>query len=85
MTPSDLKLNYKNAAKTTNSHAYYFERKTMKHWGDTMSNYKVVELENHYKLIRKCPVKGGLQEPAYFEKITFRYVKRIESNTTQST
>ena len=80
MTPSDLKFNYKNAAEKTNKPAYYFERKSMKHWGDTMSNYKVIELENHYKLIRKRPVKEGLQEPAYFEKITFRYVTRIEFN-----
>lgn len=80
MTPSQLKYEVEKAG-----HArYYFTRKTMKIFGDTMKNYGVRTanvIENItekkvecWELFRKRPVKMGLKSSAYFDKETFSQV-----------
>lgn len=63
--------------------AHFFERATMKFFGDTMRNYGVrsaVVCDNlddeHlvWELYRKRPVKHGLSTPAFFDKGTFRQI-----------
>ena len=52
----------------------FFEKETMKFWGDTMSNYGVKTHKDYYELKRKNPVKNGLQTSAYFCKKTFKRI-----------
>ena len=65
--------------------SFFFSRKTMRFFGDTMKNYScssnpieiIDSLDNRrkvYALWRKTPVKQGLQETAYFDAITFKRV-----------
>jgi len=76
MTPSELKAK----VEATNTDSYFFTRKTMKFFGDTMKNYGVKEaIINTYsednvevwELYRKKPVKHGLISSAYFRKEDF--------------
>ena len=61
---------------------YFFDRKTMRFFGDTMSNYGVVTTcingVECYELYRRKPVKHGLQDSAYFDANTFRRVHPLE-------
>lgn len=66
MTPSQLKYNYENK-----KNGYFFTRDTMKFFGDTMKNYGVRTHDDCYELYRKSPVKHGIIDSAYFDKITF--------------
>lgn len=80
MTPSELKARVEAAGVDTE----FFTRKTMKFFGDRMSNYGCRDgglVDTHaeaniavWELYRKRPVKYGLQGPAYFCKQTFRQV-----------
>ena len=64
--------------------SYYFDRSSMKFFGDTMSNYYVpkstVKIESYsgmfecYELQRCKPVKHGLCASAYFDINTFERV-----------
>ena len=83
MTKSELRA----AVKATGSH--FFDRGTMKFFGDTMANYAVsskpVEVETHtrgkvlcWELRRKRPVKYGLTDSAYFEVGTFAKVFTVK-------
>lgn len=81
MTPSELKY------QTVQTEPYFFDRKTMKFFGDSMRNYgvrsaviKTREKENVevWELYRKSPVKHGLVKSAYFDKQTFKRVFREE-------
>ena len=74
MTPSELKQ------LTSETAPYFFTRKTMKFFGDTMKNYGVCSAvintpsEDNvevWELYRKRPVKNGLQSSAYFRKDNF--------------
>lgn len=75
MTPNELKyLTYKEEA-------HFFNRKTMKFFGDRMSNYGVTgatintDTEQNvevWELYRKQPVKYGLNKSAYFDKKTYK-------------
>lgn len=85
-TASDLKYMYEKM----NPEGHFFDRSTMKFFGDTMSNYyvplhkgkarlvKVLQsdgtIANCYALQRKRPVKGGLTSTAYFCASTFERV-----------
>ncbi len=58
---------------------HFFDRETMRFFGDTMSNYVVhgTEIYNErlcYVLERKKPVKNGLKNPVYFDVFTFKRV-----------
>lgn len=76
----------KELVDATGSH--FFDRKTMKFFGDTMANYGIVETTVNtwtqedvpvYELYRKRPVKHGLTESAYFHRDTFeRIFAKIE-------
>lgn len=68
MTPSQLKQNHE----FFNSDSFYFERKTMRFFGDTMKNYGVRAFPDFYELYRKQPVKHGLKNSAFFDKTTFK-------------
>ena len=83
MTPSQLK--YK--VNEFNPDSYYFNRESMKFFGDTMRNYGVrstnvkvisqghgVIITDCWELYRKRQVKNGLQRSVYFDKITFKRV-----------
>lgn len=58
----------------------FFERSTMRFFGDTMANYAVSSktvIRNGiecYELRRRKPVKHGLQSSAYFNAQTFERV-----------
>ena len=68
MTKSELKYNVELTG------SKFFNRDSMKFFGDTMSNYGVREHEEYYELRRIRPVKHGLQKSAYFDKETFKRV-----------
>lgn len=77
MKPSELKYNVAQ----TGSH--FFDRKTLKFFGDSMSNYGVrsAVVINHsgeevgcWELYRHRAVKHGLKTSAYFDKVTFKQV-----------
>lgn len=75
MTPSELKYLTKDTS------PYFFDHKTMKFFGDRMSNYGVRsamidtytdEKVEVWELYRKHSVKHGLKTSAYFRKDTFQ-------------
>lgn len=67
MTPSQLKYNHE----LLNPNSYYFTRNTMKFFGDTMKNYGVKTHSDYYELYRKQPVKHGIKNNAFFDKVSF--------------
>ena len=67
MTPSELKYN----VETRGTETFFFTRKTMKFFGDTMRNYGVRDAGHCWELYRKHPVAHGLNSSAYFNKETF--------------
>lgn len=54
--------------------SHFFDRKTMKFFGDTMGNYGLRDAGTMWELYRRKPVKHGLKSSAYFDKQTFRRV-----------
>jgi hypothetical protein len=78
MTVSELKY------EVSKNHPYYFSRKSMKFFGDSMGNYGVrsAVIVSHsseekievWELYRKRPVRGGNMGSAYFRKTTFEQV-----------
>ena len=70
--PSELKAIYQKM----NPDGHYFDRKTMRFFGDTMANYRLYttevvdkdmgQLGFVYELARAKPVKHGLQRSHYF-------------------
>lgn len=89
MTPSELKYNVEASGKSP----YYFTRKTMRFWGDTMRNYGVrgpYQLVNNsgeivlvMELYRKNPVKNGIIDSAFFNALTWskEYIKQPINKT----
>ena len=76
MTPSELKYNVLEH----NPESHFFDRETMKCFGDTMRNYGVsgtcIQIRDGqavevWELYRKRAVKSGLQRSAFFDKETF--------------
>jgi hypothetical protein len=80
MTSSQLK----QAVESAGHESHFFDRKTLKFFGDTMRNYGVsgpVEVTTPsgdtvkaWELFRRRPVKHGLNASAYFDVDTFRQV-----------
>lgn len=75
MTPSELKA----SVIEHNPESHYFDRNTMKFFGDTMRNYGVrtalvKDNVECWELYRKRPVNNGLHGSVYFDKITFKRV-----------
>jgi hypothetical protein len=79
-TPSDLKYYVEEAGRDP----HFFDRETMRFFGDTMKNYAVRQpREIHtrtgekvlaYELMRKKPVKFGKKSSAFFDANTFQRV-----------
>lgn len=77
MTASELKYQVEQAG----NEPHFFDHKTMKFFGDRMSNYGVrlatietwtdAEPIEVYELYRRHAVKHGLKSSAYFRKDTF--------------
>ena len=71
MTPSELKEKVEAAGHDS----HFFDRDTLRFFGDTMSNYSVrraiVGGRDVYVLSRKRPVKHGNQADDYFDAQTF--------------
>lgn len=74
MNASDLKYHVEQTGSN------FFDRKTMKFFGDTMANYGVrsATIETYdspavdvWELYRRRAVKHGLKDSAYFSKATF--------------
>lgn len=81
MTASDLKWKYQ----MKHPDGHFFDRETMKFFGDTMSNYgvrantvNVVESDGNvvecYVLYRRRATKHGLTRSAYFSVDTFEKI-----------
>lgn len=68
MTPSELKAKYQQV----NPDGHFFDRDTMRSFGDTMKNYGVRSCGNEWELYRKKETGMGLKDSAYFDKETFR-------------
>lgn len=78
MTPAELKAHVENAG----HERHFFNRATMKFFGDTMANYGVrakpvmvptySEVVECWELYRRRPNKKGLQGSAYFCTQTFQ-------------
>lgn len=73
-TASDLKYWHE----LLNPDSKFFERKTMRFFGDSMANYGIKTHTNYIELYRRKPVKGGLQSSAYFDIATLDRVFRVE-------
>lgn len=65
-TASDLK----RFVESTNEEPHFFDRSSMKFFGDTMRNYGVRDYGDCWELYRRKPVKHGLKNSAYFDKVT---------------
>lgn len=79
MKASELKAKVESAG----TERFFFTRKTMSFFGDSMRNYGCrgpVEVETYsgkvlaYELYRRHPVKHGLQSSAYFDAETYSRV-----------
>ncbi len=78
-TASDLKFHVEQAGHET----HFFDRDSMKFFGDRMSNYGVRQHRTiktrtgpveAYELVRRKPVKHGLQTSSWFNAATFERV-----------
>lgn len=83
MTASELKYN----VEINRNEPFFFDRKTMKFFGDTMRNYGVTsatiptlsgEMVEVWELFRRKPVKHGLSSSAYFTKNDFQRIYKKE-------
>jgi hypothetical protein len=70
MTSSELKYNHE----LYNGGSYFFSRDTMRFFGDTMRNYGVKDKGTYFELYRKSPVKHGMRQSAYFDKLLFKRI-----------
>ena len=74
MTPYELKR--KVLENDPNSH--FFDRKTLRFFGDSMANYGVrrtmIDAIPVFELYRKRPVKHGVNKSVYFHAVTFKEV-----------
>ena len=69
MRPSELKWNVEHG----DFGKRFFARETMKFFGDTMANYGVRDAGDCWELYRKNPVRNGLQNSHFFNKLTFEH------------
>ena len=71
-TPSDLKYEYE---RIKGASGHFFDRATMRFFGDTMKNYGVRDCGKWVELFRRRSVKHGLNSSTYFHKKTMRETK----------
>lgn len=67
-TPSHLRMFVQSEC----PESHFFDRKTMRFFGDKMSNYGLRDAGTMWELYRRKPVKHGLKSSAYFDKQTFK-------------
>lgn len=67
MTPSELRHQYQYH----NKDGHFFDYSTMRFFGDTMKNYRVIDRGNCWELARKKSVNGNLKSSTYFSKIDY--------------
>lgn len=79
MTPSQLKAEYLKH----HQGGHYFNRGTMKFFGDTMANYRVIDRGNVWELARRSPVSHGLKHSCYFSKIDYDSCTDLDYFDTQ--
>lgn len=72
MTPAELKRRVEGAG----HEPHFFDRGSMRCFGDTMRNYGVRDAGDCWELYRKRAVKHGLRNSAFFDKETLRRVFR---------
>ena len=53
---------------------FFYTRKNMRFFGDTMKNYGVRDAGDTWELYRRRPVAHGLKNSVYFDKKTFKRV-----------
>jgi len=74
MNASKLKANYQ----ANNPNGHFFDRATLRFFGDTMKNYGVVKTTFNgvpaFELFRRRPVKHGRTASAYFTADTFKLI-----------
>lgn len=78
MMPSQIKTasDLRGFVDATGSH--FFDRSSMKFFGDTMRNYGVRDAGYAWELYRRKAVKHGLKNSAFFDKVTFARVSERE-------
>lgn len=73
MTVRELIRQYKQRC----PEGHFFDKDTMRAFGDTVENYGVRDAGTHWELYRKRPVTymtgGQSKDSAFFHKETFRY------------
>jgi hypothetical protein len=88
MTARDVKRGYEKYHRMNGTQGHFFDRDTMRFFGDTMSNFGVRDgcVINTYSgeqvevwdLYRRRPVNGGIHgHCAYFRKDTFQEVDGV--------
>lgn len=78
-TVTDIKYTYQRLSCVDGRNRHFFDRDTMKFFGDTMANYGVRDAGPYWELYRRRPVKHGLNTSAYFDKVTFDQVSIPEN------
>ena len=82
-TPIKTAADLKHAVEHAGNCQHFFTRSSMKFFGDTMKNYGVRQprtiptfsgISTAYELVRRQPVKHGLQSSAFFDAVTFERV-----------
>lgn len=71
MTPSELKYHYQE----NNPAGHFFDRETMRFFGDKMANFGCRDGGEFWVLYRKKPQKHQRVEVARFDKLTFKIVR----------
>lgn len=79
-TPYDLKSFYEaEVADGKIIGGHFFDRETMRFFGDTMKNYGLRSYnEKTWELYRRKPVKHGLDASAFFDKDTFKQIFNVK-------
>lgn len=75
----------KHYMEASGKHPYFFSKDTMRFFGDTMSNFGLRRTSLGdipvFCLYRKRPVKDGLSQPFYFNRLTLeRVIERPDSD-----
>jgi hypothetical protein len=53
--------------------SHYFDKDTMKFFGDTIANYRIADAGEYWELYRVRPVRFGLKGSAFFRKESFEF------------
>lgn len=73
MTASEVKRKYEQ----NDPDGHFFDRSTMRFFGDTMSNFGCYDGGHSWVIYRKKPVQFGLMGNFAFQKETFKYMGKV--------